>query len=167
MWGKDRAVGDQVRSPGGMEDDVNLEDDDLPETPNTVTVDSEFSPTLHDIGFTQIPPTETSVGRRKKRRLNHSEVIAKALRETATQLDKTMVAAFDKLGNKMSTQQRQAELDAKGDDLFMDLLQLEDLTFNERNLAHMKILACDKLLRSFSKMPLDFKTSWIRTLLQQ
>ncbi|KAI9114907.1 hypothetical protein K1719_013920 [Acacia pycnantha] len=60
VWGKDRAIGDEGRSPGGMEEDVALEDDDLPETPTTNAADSEFSPTMPDIGDTQIPPTDAN-----------------------------------------------------------------------------------------------------------
>ena len=93
--------------------------------------------------------------------------MAKVLQETVTSLDKTIVRVFEKLGNQMSTQERQAELDAKGSDLFMELLNLEDLSWDERNTTHIKILACDKLLNAFGKIPPMFKTSWIRSLLQQ
>ena len=47
---------------------------------------------------------------------------------------------FDKLCNRLPTQQRQADLDAKGDNIFMELLEVEDLTLNERTAAHIKII---------------------------
>ena len=84
-----------------------------------------------------------------------------------TSLDKTIMRVFEKLGNQMSTHERQVELDAKGSDFFMELLHLENLSWNEQNTAHIKILACDKLLNAFAKIPPMFKTSWIRSLLQQ
>ncbi|KAK4259832.1 hypothetical protein QN277_006123 [Acacia crassicarpa] len=149
-----------------MEEQVNLDDDELPETPQQVE-EAELSETNHETVTTQVNASDANLGRRKKRKLNNAEVIAEALRDTATQLDKTIPTAFDKLDNMMGPQERQPEPPAPRDDLYMELLQIQDLTWNERNLAHMKIIPSDKMVNHFMKVPLGFKELWIQTLLDQ
>lgn len=166
VWGKDRATGEEVECPGAMEEQVNLEDDELPETPPQVE-ESELSQTNHETVTTQVNASDSQIGRKKKRKLNNAEVIAEALRDTVTQLDKTIGTAFDKLGNMMAPQEKQPEPPAPGDDLYMELLQIQELTWNDRNLAHMKIIASDQMVTAFLKVPPEYKESWIRTLLNQ
>ena len=149
-----------------MEEQINLEDVELPGTPPHVD-ESELSRTNHETVATQVNPSDANVGPRKKCKLNNVEVIPEALRDTVTQVEKTIVTAFDKLGNMMAPQERQLEPPAPGDDLYKELLQLEHLTWNERNLAHMKIAMSDKMVTAFQKVPAEFKPSWIRTLLSQ
>ena len=159
-------MGDEGRSPGGMEEDVNLEDDLLPETPHSAAADDDDIQTFHDSAPTPCDGALGSIHPKKKRKLNHSEIMAEVLRETVTSLDKTIVTVFDKLRDKMSDKETQAELKAQGSTLFMELLEVQDLTWNERNLAHIKIIGCEKLLNAFGSIPPQFKPSWIRSLLQ-
>lgn len=69
------------------------------------------------------------------------------------------MSVFEKLGNHMSTQERHVTLDAKCFDLFMQLLEVEGLTFTERNSTHIKILGYEQLLHAFANNPQVFKPS--------
>ena len=59
-------MGEEGRSPARIEDEVNIKDNDLPETPNNIAGDSEFLQTMHDIGPTPVIPSDSSFYQRKK-----------------------------------------------------------------------------------------------------
>ena len=58
-------------------------------------------------------------------------------------------------------------MEAKAADLYMELLNVEGLTIQELNAAHIKIVESENLLNAFEKIPAAFKPSWIRSLLGQ
>ena len=76
-----------------------------------------------------------------------------------------LVAVIDNLGKKLSNKARQAHLDEKTNDLYMDLMTIEGLATREVNAAHIKMVAAPQLLSVFGRIPTEFKASWIRSLL--
>ena len=68
---------------------------------------------------------------RKRKRPNNATMFAKVLRETIGSLDQTIVTAIESLGDKISNHARQARLDAKVADLYIDLMNVEGLSTRE------------------------------------
>ena len=102
---------------------------------------------------------------RKRKRPNNATMFAEVLRETIGSLDQTIVTAIESLGDKISNHARQARLDAKAADLYIDLMNVEGLSTRELNAAHIKMLESPQLLNAFERIPDAFKASWIRSLL--
>ena len=160
VWAKDRAIGEEVRSPAGFEEEVVEE-----QTVNLEVDDDDVAATRDVDIATNTHASHASSCTRKRKRPNNADLFADVLRETIGALDQTIVAAIDNLGEKLSNRARQAHLDEKANELYMDLLTVEGLTTREVNAAHIKLAAAPQLLGVFGRVPAEYKASWIRSLL--
>ena len=92
MWSKDRAVGEEVRSPYGMEEEAEAEQ----EVANLENGDDKVE------GTATTNASNMSSTSRKRKRPNNTAMFTKVLRETIGSLDQTIVTAIESLGDKIS-----------------------------------------------------------------